>query len=124
MKNVAATINDISAAVVGVIKGLIVAFVFANILYTTGMDPIGGIVSLVDAGARTNDIDQATEGFGRYPLLQAMWNDDFLAMFYLITSGAETDLHMQPASRRITRANPKGPRSKIAYSFDPLLISR
>jgi len=49
MKNVAATINDISAAVVGVIKGLIVAFVFANILYTTGMDPIGGIVSLVDA---------------------------------------------------------------------------
>ena len=49
MKNVAATINDISAAVVGVIKGLIVAFVFANILYTTGMDPIGGIVNLVDA---------------------------------------------------------------------------
>ena len=48
MKNVAATINDISAAVVEVIKGLIVAFVFANILYTTGMDPIGGIVSLVD----------------------------------------------------------------------------
>ena len=49
MKNIAATINDISAAVVAVIKGLIVAFVFANILYTTGMDPIGGIVSLVDA---------------------------------------------------------------------------
>ncbi len=47
MKNVAATINDISAAVVGVIKGLIVAFVFANILYTTGMDPIGGIIGLV-----------------------------------------------------------------------------
>ena len=49
MKNVAASINDISAAVVAVIKGSIVAFVFANILYTTGMDPIGGIVSLVDA---------------------------------------------------------------------------
>ena len=49
MKNVAATINDISAAVVAVIKGLIVAIVFANILYTTGMYPIGGIVSLVDA---------------------------------------------------------------------------
>ena len=47
MKNVAATINDISAAVVAVIKGLIVAFVFANILYTTGMDPIGGIIGLV-----------------------------------------------------------------------------
>jgi len=47
MKNVAATINDISAAVVAVIKGLIVAFVFANILYSTGMDPIGGIIGLV-----------------------------------------------------------------------------
>ena len=48
MKNVAATINDISAAVVAVIKGLIVAFVFANILYTTAIDPIGGIVGLVE----------------------------------------------------------------------------
>ena len=48
MKNVAATINDVSSAVVAVIKSLIVAFVFANILYTTGVDPIGGIVSLVD----------------------------------------------------------------------------
>ena len=47
MKNVAASINDISAAVVAVIKGLIVAFVFANILYTTGMNPIGGIINLV-----------------------------------------------------------------------------
>jgi len=48
MKNVTASINDISAAIVGVIKGLIVAFVFANILYTTGVDPIAGIVNLVD----------------------------------------------------------------------------
>ena len=47
MKNAAATINDMSVAVVAVIKGLIVAFVFANILYTTGMDPIGGIIGLV-----------------------------------------------------------------------------
>ena len=47
MKNVAATIYDVSAAVVAVIKGLIVAFVFANILYSTGMDPIGGIIGLV-----------------------------------------------------------------------------
>ncbi len=48
MKNVAATITDVSAAVVAVIKGLIVAFVFANILYTTGVDPIRGIVGLVE----------------------------------------------------------------------------
>ena len=49
MKNVAATINDISAAVVAVIKGLIVAFVFANILYPTAIDPIAGIVLLVNS---------------------------------------------------------------------------
>ena len=48
MKNVTASINDISAAIVGVIKGLIVAFVFANILYNTGFDPIQGIVNLVE----------------------------------------------------------------------------
>ena len=49
MKNVAATITDVSAAVVAVIKGLIVAFVFANILYPTNIDPIGGIVLLVNS---------------------------------------------------------------------------
>ena len=43
MKNVAASINQVAGAVVAVIKGLIVAFVFANILYTTGFDPIGGL---------------------------------------------------------------------------------
>jgi|EP00945_MAST-04E_sp_MAST-4E-sp1_P000925 hypothetical protein len=64
------------------------------------------IIRLIDAGARTNDIDQATEGFGRYPILQAMWNDDFLAMFYLITSGAETDLHMQPVGSSTQQSYP------------------
>ena len=49
MKNVAASINLVAGAVVAVIKGLIVAFVFANILYTTGFDPIGGVVDLVNA---------------------------------------------------------------------------
>ena len=48
MKNAAATINDTAGAVVAVIKGLIVAFVFANILYPTAIDPIGGIVGLVE----------------------------------------------------------------------------
>ena len=48
MKNAAATINDTAGAVVAVIKGLIVAFVFANILYPTNIDPIGGIVGLVE----------------------------------------------------------------------------
>ena len=49
MKNVAASISGVSGAVVGVIKGLIVAFVFANILYNTGFDPISGVVNLVNA---------------------------------------------------------------------------
>ena len=49
MKNVAASINGVAGAVVGVIKGLIVAFVFANILYNTGFDPISGVVNLVNS---------------------------------------------------------------------------
>ena len=49
MKNVVASINGVAGAVVGVIKGLIVAFVFANILYTTGFNPIAGIVTLVNS---------------------------------------------------------------------------
>jgi hypothetical protein len=31
------------------IKGLIVLFVFVNILYSTGFDPVGGIIDLVSA---------------------------------------------------------------------------
>ena len=33
MKNVASSINGVAGAVVGVVKGLIVAFVFATILF-------------------------------------------------------------------------------------------
>ena len=49
MKNVAASINGVAGAVVGVIKGLIVAFVFVNILYPTQFTPIAGIITLVNA---------------------------------------------------------------------------
>ena len=49
MKNVAGAINEVAGAVVAVIKGLVVAFVFANLLYTTGTDPITGITDLVNA---------------------------------------------------------------------------
>ena len=49
MKNVAGAINEVAGAVVAVIKGLVVAFVFANLLYQTGMDPINGITELVNA---------------------------------------------------------------------------
>ena len=35
--------------VVSLVKALIVMFVFVNILYSTGFDPIGGIVDLVES---------------------------------------------------------------------------
>ena len=54
MKNVASSINGVAGAVVGVVKGLIVAFVFATILFgpidalNNGVNPIEGITGLVD----------------------------------------------------------------------------
>lgn len=54
------------------------------------------IISLVDAGARVNDMDQATEGCGRTPILQAIYYDDFVAMLYLLTGGADTSLTSVP----------------------------
>ena len=33
----------------GVVKAAIIFFVFANVLFNTGMDPLRGIASLVDA---------------------------------------------------------------------------
>ena len=47
MKNETATINDVAGALVSLIKGLIVAAVFAGILFDTGLNPIGGISDLV-----------------------------------------------------------------------------
>jgi hypothetical protein len=49
MKNVAGTINDVAGAFVTLIKGLVVAAIFANLLFTTTFDPVGGIVDLVNA---------------------------------------------------------------------------
>ena len=49
MKNVAGTINEVAGAFVTLIKGLVVAAIFANILFTTTFDPVGGIVDLVNA---------------------------------------------------------------------------
>ncbi len=49
LKNITGTVGDVVGAVVGLIKGLIVFFVFANIIWTTGFDPVGGIADLVDS---------------------------------------------------------------------------
>ena len=48
MADVNSTVANAATGVVGVIKALIVLFVFVNIVYSTGFDPIGGIVDLVN----------------------------------------------------------------------------
>ena len=48
MADVNSTVQNAASGVVGVIKALIVLFVFVNIVYSTGCDPIGGIVDLVN----------------------------------------------------------------------------
>ena len=49
MADFTSTVQGVANAVVGLVKALIVMFVFVNILYSTGFDPIGGIVDLVDS---------------------------------------------------------------------------
>jgi hypothetical protein len=49
MADVSSTVKTVVDGIVSLIKGLIVFFVFANILYSTGFDPIGGIIDLVNA---------------------------------------------------------------------------
>ena len=51
MKNVAGTINEVAGAFVTLVKGLVVAAVFANILFTADtalFDPVAGIIDLVN----------------------------------------------------------------------------
>ena len=48
MKNVTVMINDVAGSFVTLIKALIVAAIFANLLYTTGFNPVGHIVDLVN----------------------------------------------------------------------------
>ena len=49
MADVSSTVQGVVGGIVGLIKGLIVLFVFVNILYSTGFDPVGGIIDLVSA---------------------------------------------------------------------------
>ena len=61
------------------------------------------IIHLIDAGARTNDIDQATEGLGG---IAAASNVVMISQCSTITSGAETDLHMQPVGSSTQQSYP------------------
>ena len=47
MADISSTVQGVVRGLVSLIKGLIVLFVFVNILYPTGFDPIGGLVDLV-----------------------------------------------------------------------------
>jgi hypothetical protein len=58
------------------------------------------IIQLVDKGAYINVMDKATEGNGRTPILQAMHNDDFISMFYLVTGGADLSIQNHPVGKK------------------------
>ena len=49
MADFTSTVSGIATSVVGLVKALIVMFVFVNIIYSTGFDPIGVIVDLVES---------------------------------------------------------------------------
>ena len=48
MKTALNNVNGWVGGIVGLLKTVIVFFVFVNILYITDVDPIGGIIGLVD----------------------------------------------------------------------------
>ena len=48
MADLNSTVQNAASGIVGIIKALIVLFVFVNIVYSTQFDPIGGIVDLVN----------------------------------------------------------------------------
>jgi hypothetical protein len=49
MADISSTVQGVVSSIVSLIKGLIVLFIFVNILYSTGFDPVGGIIDLVSA---------------------------------------------------------------------------
>ena len=49
MKDALSNVNGWVGGIVGLLKTVIVFFVFVNILYTANVDPIGGIVELVNS---------------------------------------------------------------------------
>ena len=47
LNDVTATVTGVVGGLVSVLKALIVFFVFANVIYMTGFDPVGGLIDLV-----------------------------------------------------------------------------
>ena len=49
MADISSTVENVVGGIVSLIKGLIVLFVFANIITDTGFYPVDGIINLVDS---------------------------------------------------------------------------
>lgn len=49
MTDVSGIVTKVVDNVVTLIKGLVVLFVFANLIYATNFDPIGGIIDLIES---------------------------------------------------------------------------
>jgi Na+/proline symporter len=49
MKDALSNVNGWVTGLVTIFKSVIVFFVFANILYSTGTNPIGGLIDLVNS---------------------------------------------------------------------------
>jgi RsiW-degrading membrane proteinase PrsW (M82 family) len=47
LNDVTATVTSVVGGLVSVLKALIVFLVFANVIYMTGFDPVGGLIDLV-----------------------------------------------------------------------------
>jgi len=47
LNDVTATVTTVVGGLVSVLKALIVFLVFANVIYMTGFDPVGGLIDLV-----------------------------------------------------------------------------
>ena len=49
MSDISSTVENVVSGIVSLVKGIIVLFVFANIIFETGYDPVYGIINLVDS---------------------------------------------------------------------------
>jgi len=49
MADVTTTVGNAVSGIVNLIKALIVLFVFVNIIWATGIDPVSGLMDLVDS---------------------------------------------------------------------------
>ncbi|MCH8012047.1 MAG: hypothetical protein IIA61_08900 [Candidatus Marinimicrobia bacterium] len=48
MADVSGIVTKVIDNLVTLLKGLVVLFVFANLIFATGFDPIGGIIDLIE----------------------------------------------------------------------------